>query len=170
MDHQSVRDVRCLCLCFFPWSHLHKQYGNSTHSHLFSNYRIFTFHYVDFHSEPFLTIANKESKWKSVNTLQAAETECWTGLCWCWFGRLCSKSDKCTSNRNWIAWQRTPHTWTIQNILTQLNHFSFKLTTLFLQTALVNKPAILQIFPYSKHEINLSTGWRVMAKKLTFLP
>jgi len=56
----------------------------------------------------------------------------------------------------------------LQNILTQLNHFSPKLTTLFLQTALANKPPILQIFPYSKFEINLSTGWKVIAEKLTF--
>ena len=43
-----------------------------------------------------------------------------------------------------------------------------KLTTLFLQTALANKPPILQIFPCSKFVINLSTGWKVMAKKLAF--
>ena len=52
--------------------------------------------------------------------------------------------------------------------LTQLNHFSPKLSTLFLQTALANKPWILQIFPYSKFEINRLTDWKVMAKKLTF--
>ena len=58
--------------------------------------------------------------------------------------------------------------WQLQNILTQLNHFSPKLTTLFLQTALANKPWILQIFPYSKFESNQLTDWKVMAKKLTF--
>ena len=46
----------------------------------------------------------------------------------------------------------------LHNILTQVNHFSPKLTTLFLQTALANKSQIIQIFPYSKFEINLSTG------------
>ena len=44
-----------------------------------------------------------------------------------------------------------------QNILTQVNHFSSKLTTSFLQTALVIKPSILQIFPYSKSEISQLT-------------
>ena len=56
----------------------------------------------------------------------------------------------------------------LQNVFTQPNHFSPKLTTLFLQTALANKPPILQIFPCSKFEINLFTDWKVMARKLTF--
>ena len=56
----------------------------------------------------------------------------------------------------------------LQEILTQVNHFSPKLTTLFLQTALAKKPPILQLLPYSKVELNLLTDWKVMAKKSKF--
>jgi len=63
----------------------------------------------------------------------------------------------------------------LQKIIAQVNHFSPKLTTLLLQTALANKPWILQIFPYSKFEFNLATGskvrpnsWLIVNKKWLF--
>ena len=55
-----------------------------------------------------------------------------------------------------------------QEIIAQVNHFSPKLSTLILQTALANKPSILQICQYSKFEISLLTDWKVMVQKLTF--
>ena len=57
---------------------------------------------------------------------------------------------------------------TLQEILVQLDLFSPKWITSFRQTALANKPWILQIFPYSKFETNQLTDWKVIAKKLTF--
>ena len=61
-----------------------------------------------------------------------------------------------------------PHSKVIQEIIAQLNHFSPKLATLLLQTALANKSSILQIFPHSKFWINRITGSKVTARKLIF--
>ena len=76
---------------------------------------------------------------------------------WVWY--ICQKKSGLSLNPDALA---------LQNILTQVNHFSPKLTTLFLKTALANKPPIPGIFPYSKFEPNLLTDWKAMAKKLTF--
>ena len=46
--------------------------------------------------------------------------------------------------------------------------FSPKWITCFRQTALANKPWIMQIFSLSKFGLNLSPGSKVMAKKLIF--
>ena len=43
-----------------------------------------------------------------------------------------------------------------------------KLTTFLLQTVVVDKSSILQIFPYSKFWFNLTTGSKVLAKLFTF--
>ena len=70
------------------------------------------------------------------------------------------------SSITWI--HAAPCTHLLQDILAQVDLFSPKWITCFQQTALANKPWIMQIFSLSKFGLNLTTGSKVMAKKLTF--
>ena len=56
----------------------------------------------------------------------------------------------------------------VQNILAQVDLISPKWITCFRQTALENKPWIVQIFNSQKFQNHQTTGLEAMAKKLTY--
>ena len=56
----------------------------------------------------------------------------------------------------------------LQEVLTQVNHFSLKWTTYFSKTPLANYPSSRKIFPPLKFGINQTTGSKIISKKFIY--